>query len=414
MDKTAQGRQRSGRLQFGPGALVAAAFIGPGTVTTCTLAGSEFGFGLLWALVFATIAALVFQDMACRLGVVGRMGLGEALLARFGGRFAKIAVIIGVATAIVIGNSAYQAGNLTGGALGLAAIIEPWYVDGRLLVGGLAVIAGAVLATARYAVLERVLVVLVGVMSAAFILVAVISRPDIPALFAGLKPQIPAGGLLAAIALIGTTIVPYNIFLHAAAAKRKWSSGEDVQASRIDSLVAVSIGGLVSMAILVTAATGLQALDTGIANASDMARALEPTFGRFARYLVGFGLAAAGLTSAITAPMAAGFVCTELAQIKSEGRRRAMFRWTALIVLAFGAITSLLGLRPVQLIVIAQAANGLLLPLVAAFLLMAMNQRAVLGDKVNGLAMNLAGWSLVIVVGGLGVRSVARALGFWP
>ncbi|MEL7285716.1 MAG: divalent metal cation transporter, partial [Pseudomonadota bacterium] len=68
------------KIDLGPGVLVAAAFIGPGTVTACTLAGSNFGYALIWALLFATVSTIILQDMAARLGAGAKLGLGEALM----------------------------------------------------------------------------------------------------------------------------------------------------------------------------------------------------------------------------------------------------------------------------------------------------------------------------------------------
>ena len=106
------------KLPFGPGALVAAAFIGPGTVTACTLAGANFGYALIWALVFATVATVVLQDMSARLGIAGGMGLGEALVAPGTPAALKWLSIVLVLAALALGNAAYEAGNLSGGALG--------------------------------------------------------------------------------------------------------------------------------------------------------------------------------------------------------------------------------------------------------------------------------------------------------
>ncbi|MEL7103381.1 MAG: divalent metal cation transporter, partial [Pseudomonadota bacterium] len=103
-------------LKFGPGVLVAAAFIGPGTVTACTLAGSNFGYALIWALVFATVATIILQDMAVRLGTGARLGLGEALMQSAPMPIAKWLIGALVFSALLIGNCAYEGGNLTKGA----------------------------------------------------------------------------------------------------------------------------------------------------------------------------------------------------------------------------------------------------------------------------------------------------------
>jgi len=400
-------------MRFGPGVIVAAAFVGPGTVTACTLAGASFGFALLWALVFATVSTIILQDMAARLGVGARRGLGEALMAAI--PVAPLRWLAGglVFVSLAIGNSAYQGGNLAGGALGLSAVIgsdspHAWAV------AVLAWIAAMVILSGRYKLIERVLVVLVLIMSAAFIAGALIVRPSPAALAAGLVPTLPEGGLFTAIALIGTTIVPYNLFLHAAAARERWPDPRRIGETRLDTGLSIGLGGLVSMMILATAASSLAGTGAEISSAVDMAGALEPTFGAAARYLLGIGLFAAGLTSAITAPVATAFVLTELAPIERPERRMLVFRGAGLCVLGIGTALALAGLRPVDVILAAQVANGILLPLIAAFLLLVMNNARIMGAHANGLWSNLAGGVVVLVTLGLGLRLVLGALGVMP
>ncbi len=247
-------------------------------------------------------------------------------------------------------------------------------------------------------------------MSAAFILSVFFVRPDIGAWLNGLVPSIPDGGTLTAIALIGTTIVPYNLFLHAAAARQKWSGGEATREARQESALSIGLGGLVSILILTTAASSLFKSGLEVSNAADMARAIEPAFGAAARYLVGIGLFASGLTSAITAPMATAFALSELLG-GDEERRAKLFKATALFVVIVGTAISLSGIRPVALILVAQYANGLLLPIIAAFLLYVMNRKSLLGVHANSMLANLAGGAVVLITLGLGLRSILRAAG---
>lgn len=400
------------KLSLGPGALVAAAFIGPGTVTACTLAGANFGYALIWALVFATVATIILQDMAARLGAGARLGLGEALMQSVGNGPLKWAAGGLVFAALAIGNGAYEAGNLAGGALGAEAIFGGG-VDRRWIVLLLASLAAIALWHGRYKLLERILVGLVLIMSAAFIASAIIVRPDIVAIISGLVPRVPDGGVLMAVALIGTTIVPYNLFLHAAAAREKWQGIDGVKQARQDGAVSIGLGGLVSILIVTSAAASLFQSGIEVNNATDMARAIEPAFGPAARYLVGIGLLAAGLTSTITAPMATAYALSEILG-KDGPRRKMLFRVTALTVVFFGAAISLLGIKPVELILIAQYANGLLLPIIAIFLLIIMNRKSLLGAHANGLAANLAGSAVVLFTIGLGLRAILRAAGIWP
>ncbi|MDP3459541.1 MAG: Nramp family divalent metal transporter [Hyphomonas sp.] len=401
------------KLPFGPGALVTAAFIGPGTVTACTLAGANFGYALLWALVFATAATIILQEMSARLGVVTGRGLGEALMAGAGSPLLRLAIAALVVTALAMGNAAYQAGNLTGASLGGEAILGAQAPDRRIWIAVLTVLAGALLLTGSYKSLERALIALVALMSLAFAGSVLITRPDPVALLGGLVPQLPAGSLFTAIALIGTTIVPYNLFLHASAARERWGGqgAGALAAARRDTQVSVGFGGLISIFILVTAAASLFASGLTIRSGADLAAAIEPAYGPVARYLVGAGLLAAGLSSAITAPMAAAYAVCELSGQPPRGR---LFRIVALAVLATGAGIALMGFNPLTVILTAQVANGILLPAVAAFLLVAMNRRSLLGEHVNTPLQNLLGGAVLLVTIGLGARLILRAAGVWP
>jgi len=397
--------------QLGPGALVAAAFIGPGTVTACTLAGARFGYALLWALLFATLATVALQEMSARLGVVTQKGLGEVLAETMQSSFWKRPLFALIGVALYMGNAAYEAGNVSGAALGVAAVIGESDAGFRISVIVISAIAASLLWAGGYKRVEAVLIALVMVMAAAFAATAVIVRPDLAALATGLtRPAIPQGGLMTVIALIGTTVVPYNLFLHASAAKAKWTSAEDLKSARADTALSVGLGGVIAVLIVSTAAASLFAAGLDITSAADMAAQLEPAFGAQSKYLLGLGFFAAGLSSAITAPLATGYAMTEIFRIRG-GSRSFAFRAVALSVVIVGAGLSLTGVRPVTIIVTAQFANGLLLPVIAAFLLFAMNRKTLLGRHANGPAANLAGAVVVAVTVGLGARLALGALG---
>ncbi len=397
--------------QLGPGAMVTAAFIGPGTVTACTLAGAAHGYALLWALMFATLATIALQEMAARLGLVTGQGLGANLAQLFEASLLRWPLIALVGVALYAGNAAYEAGNLAGAALGIAAIAGEADHVFTLAVAGIAVAAAGLLLTGSYRLIERALLALVAVMTLAFLATFVITRPDIGALASGMvTPTIPEGALLTVIALIGTTIVPYNLFLHASAVARKGGDASDLAATRADTSLSIGLGGLIAILIASTAAASLFSAGIAVENAGDMARQFEPLFGSFSRYLLGIGLLAAGLTSAITAPLATAFAMTEVLRLNVDQKSQA-FRLIALSVIGIGAALSLAGIRPVEVILAAQLANGLLLPVVTVFLLYAMNKAQLLGRHVNGWFANSAGFVVVLVAAGLGLRLVLRAIG---
>ncbi|MBT8471864.1 MAG: Nramp family divalent metal transporter [Marinicaulis sp.] len=395
---------------IGPGALTAAAFIGPGTVTTATIAGAQYGYGLAWALVFATIAAIILQEMAARLGVAGRIGLGEAIVKAAGeNTLVKWSAVGLIVAALIIGNAAYEGGNIAGAALGVNAAAPG--VSQHLAAGAIAVLAGAILLFGGYRLIEKILIAAVLVMTVSFFITLIIIGPDWGALFKGaVTPSIPAGALPIAIGLIGTTIVPYNLFLHAAAARKRWASADGLNDARFDAGLSIGVGGVVSILVLSTAAASLFASGIEVKNGADMARQLQPAFGDAAVWLMAAGLIAAGLSSAITAPLATAFAAAELFGFESDPKA-AKFRAVAGGILLIGAAVAVTGTRPIEIILFAQFANGLLLPIVAAFLLYAANRRAILGDFVNSLPVNIAGGVVFIITAGLGLRGILRALG---
>ncbi|ABI77773.1 Mn2+/Fe2+ transporter, NRAMP family [Hyphomonas neptunium ATCC 15444] len=401
------------KFSIGPGALVAAAFIGPGTVTACTLAGANFGFALVWALVFATFATIILQEMTVRLGILGGAGLGEALVAPGTPAALKWGAIVLVLAALALGNAAYEAGNITGGALGMRAILGEGEGIQRITALATGLLAALILLLGRYKTLERVLIGLVLLMSLAFAASLVLVRPDIGSMIGGLRPTLPDGSLLTAMALIGTTIVPYNLFLHAAAVRERWKENTEagLNAAIADTRVSVGLGGLISILVLSTAAASLFGAGMVISSGADMASALEPAYGSAARILAGAGLCAAGLSSAITAPLATAYAVCEVTGRPKSGW---FFKGIALAIVFIGLSVALLGIRPVELILIAQVANGLLLPVVAAFLLITMNRKSVLGSHTNGPVRNALGVLVVLVAAFLGLRLILRALGIWP
>ncbi|REG88166.1 Nramp family divalent metal transporter [Winogradskyella sediminis] len=393
---------------IGPGPLVAAAFIGPGTVTVCTLAGVNFGFALLWAMALSIFATVILQEMAARLGIVSQKGLSEIIREEIKHPIVKGVALLLIISAIVIGNAAYEAGNISGGALGMEAIVGNviWEV-GQLDFNIMSLIIGAIafvlLYIGNYKVLEKTFVFLVILMSFAFITTAILTKPNFLEILTGiLVPVAPEGSILTIIALIGTTVVLYNLFLHASLAKTKWKSKDDLPLARKDTMVAVILGGTVSMCIII-AASAIQ--KQPITNTSDLALGLEPLFGSFAKYFLAIGLFAAGITSAITAPLAAAFVASGCLGWEPDLKSKK-FKTVWMIVVVLGVVFSSSGFKSIEIIKFAQVANGLLLPIIAGFLLWIMNKSSVLGVNVNSKLQNVLGLIIVVITIFLGLKGV--------
>ncbi|WP_046003355.1 Nramp family divalent metal transporter [Pseudoalteromonas rubra] len=397
---------------LGPGVIVTAAFIGPGTITACTLAGAQFGYALLWALVFATLATIILQEMSARVGIVTQQGLGAVIHQSLQDSVWKWPLFALIIVAICIGNAAYEAGNLVGAALGIEAITTPgkWVFRGSII--ALTALGAVILILGTYKQIERILIALVSVMALAFVVTFFLVDPDLTALLKGMvTPQLPEGSLLTVIALIGTTVVPYNLFLHASAAKAHWSEPDDIPQARADTAISIGLGGLIAILVTSTAAASIFTLGLSVNNAVDMAKVFEPLFGSLSKYLLGIGLFAAGLSSVITAPLATSYVVTELLQLDTEVDARP-FRFISVTIIVIGAVLSMANIKPIEIILLAQFANGLLLPIIAGFLLYVMNNKRMLGKYSNTVVSNILGFSVLILTAMLGIRLIAKSLGW--
>ncbi|MFK8104731.1 MAG: NRAMP family divalent metal transporter [Saprospiraceae bacterium] len=375
--------------------VIAAAFIGPGTVTTAAKAGASFQLSLLWALVFSTFATIVLQEAAARITIASGKSLGEIIALKYKGQrgyWIKRIVFIAVA----FGCAAYQAGNMLGAVAGMSLLGD---VSKPILTLGIALLAGLLLWIGNFRTIANLLGLVVAVMGIAFVSIAMKGDFGVgEILVAAFIPSFPVDAELLIIGLVGTTIVPYNLFLASGI-----SQGQKMSEMRIGIGVAVLIGGLISMAILLV---GTQL--TGAFSFARLAETMVVQFGDWASVLFGFGLFAAGMTSSITSPFAAAVTARSLFAKSDQtgdvwGAQAINFRLVWGGVLGIGLLFGLSGLQPVATIVFAQAINGILLPVVAIFLFLIVNDPVLLKEKTTGknYANNKVNNLLMLVIVGL-------------
>ena len=399
------------RFRFGPGLLVSAAFIGPGTIVTASTAGAGYGAALLWAIVFSVGATIVLQDMAARVGIAGRQGLAESIRASIASPLLRSALMALIAAQILLGNAAFQAGNLLGASVGLNLVTG---LPLGAIVALIGTLAGGLLLTGRYRTIQNALIALVGLMSVVFCGVAALTAPSLGEIVRGaLVPSVPPGALIVVLALIGTTVVTYNLFLHASTALEQWPDParveENVREARLDTICSVILGGLVTASVLVTAMP-LQGLG-GDVDAAAVGQRLEPLLGPAAPLLFGAGLFAAGLTSSITAPLAAAYAASG-AFGWTPDLRSARLRLLGGFVLISGVLFGVLfGGSPYQVIIVAQAGNAVMLPILLVLLLVIANRTDIVGRFRNTRLVNALGILVVLVIATLSLIQLARLTG---
>ncbi|MGA0896995.1 MAG: Nramp family divalent metal transporter [Flavobacteriaceae bacterium] len=393
---------------LGPGPLIAAAFIGPGTITLCTLAGINYGLDLLWAVLIAILAAMILQTMSIKIGLIGQKNITEALQSELETPWVKQIVIGLIFIAILIGNTAYEAGNISGAVLGIEALFGTYFFDFfgflinpySLFIGTIAVV---LLGTGKHKLIERFMIGLVIIMSISFLFTAIVTKPSLHRLFTGLFTfNVPEGSFLMIIGLVGTTIVPYNLFLHTALVKEKWKNANSLPLAIKDLIIALGLGGFISMSVIITSA-GVE-IDE-LSNAADLAMGLEPLFGKLAKYFMALGLFAAGITSTITAPLAAAYVvCGCFGWNTNLGSKHFKVIW--FLIIAFGVVISATSIKLISIIQFAQVINGVVLPLIAGLLLWMVNKRSLLGNLKNNTIQNTLGGLVVLIALFLSIRTL--------
>ena len=386
---------------IGPGVLIAAAFIGPGTVTLCTIAGASFGYSLIWAIILSIFSTLVLQEMSLRIGLITKMNLAQVIRINIKSKFLNRFLLVLIISSILIGNAAYEAGNITGASLGISAILNSQSINYIPIFIGL--IAFIVLYQGDYKVLERSLVFLVLIMSISFFITAIITKPDINALINGvITPKIDSNNLTIILGLIGTTVVPYNLFLHSSLVSEKWSSVNKLKVARFESFFSILIGGIVSLSIIITAAS---VNNKDVDGVIDLAKGLEPLYGNSAIYFLGIGLFASGITSSITAPLAAAYVAKSCFGWQ-DSLKNIKFRAIWIIILIIGVLVSMVKINPIEIIKFAQFSNSLLLPIIAIILLWLINNKDIISNKYSYRYQNIFGFLIVIISLILGTKGL--------
>jgi manganese transport protein len=386
---------------LGPGIIITSAFIGPGTVTICTLAGINFGYSLIWCIFFSIIATCYLQELSSRLGIISRKGLSEILIDIDNALIRKI--IIGIIfLSLFIGNAAYESGNISGTVMGLETFVGSIKISFlNYTINLIPIFIGSFLAliigNGSYKVFEKVLVLLVITMSITFVLVAITSTPNIKDLFGGLKPNVTESNFIYVVGLIGTTVVPYNLFLHSYIAKKRWVSEKDYKTSVFDTVLSIVIGGIISLSIIITAASSQISINQNeIKNAVDLGSHLSPSLGSFSKYFISIGLFCAGITSSITAPIATSYALSGIFKYKAEWKDK-IFKRVAYIIIFTGVLFSSVNYNPILVIKLAQFINGLFLPFIAIFLIWSVNKKNIMGKYVNSKFYNLLGILIVLV-----------------
>jgi len=364
--------------------VISAAFIGPGTITTALNAGSSYQLDLVWAVMFSIFACIILQESVSRITIISGLTLGEAIQKKYGKRGILNFNIL-LTLAVIFGCMAYQAGNITGAVRGIQ-LAGSGQKTGIILI--IFLFAFSLMWIEKLKLITGILSILVSIMAVLFLLLSLKTDYSISDLGLSLiQPKIPNSSSILIIGLIGTTIVPYNLFMGSGLSRNR-----DLKSTRFGLISAILLGGLITMFIVITGTIIQDEFSF-----QTISSTIQAKMGPWGTYAFAIGLFAAGFTSSVTAPLAAAITAKTLISNSNNKQKRSIYRLTWIIVLCIGTLFSLLNYNPVLIIILAQVINGLILPFVAISIFFVINDKKLIpGKNRNGVVANLV---LMLIVG---------------
>ena len=384
---------------MGPAAIIASAFIGPGTITTSTVSGTNFQYAMLWAVVFSGIASIILMDISSRVAAYSGLSVIETTMGMSDKKGWKRFVAIFMGLAILFTGLGFMAGNEIGAANGLADLTGLPVAATGIVVGVIA-ICTVVFGTPK--LLEVVCQFFVVAMGILFIITMFLSNPDWGAVARGIIPSLPEGSLVNCMGLIGTTIIAINLVYHSMGCQDKYHGDEGYADSKFDTRFNVILGVLMTLAIIITAGTVLYGTGTEITNPVVFSQSLEPVLGSSARIIGDLGLFLAGLSSSIATPYMAGMI---IARLMGWGKEKDAWRkaFTCMLIV-FGTVLACMGQTPTQIIIVTQALSGFFLPFIAIFFVISGNNKKMLGKHTNTKLQNILGGIACAVTLAMGIN----------
>ena len=381
---------------LGPGIITANVDNDAGGITTYSVAGAHYGYGLLWMMPVVALALIIVQEMSARLGVVTGKGLADLIRETLGVKLT--ALVLGI---LLFANLA----NTVSEFAGVAASMEIFGVSKYISVPIAAILVWLLIVKANYKVVERVFL-LASALYLSYIISGILAKPDWGEIArATVSPsfRFEAGYVTIFVTIIGTTIAPWMQFYQQSSIVDKGLKVTDFAYERIDVVVGSIFAVAVAAFIMIACAATLFKQGVTIHTAEDAAMALRPLAGPYAATLFALGLLNASVFSAAILPLSTAYVACEAfgweKGVDRGWREAPIFFSLYTAFIALGAAIILLPIKSlVQAMLASQTLNGVLLPVVLIVMLRLINDRALMGRFSNSRAFNIIAWLMVAVL----------------
>ena len=409
MREALAGRNRGWRafLPFlGPAMVTSIAYIDPGNFATNIQAGARYGYRLLWVVVLANLVAMLFQALSAKLGIVTGKNLAELCRDRF-----PKSVVIAMWIISEIAAMATDLAEFLGGAIGLSLLFGMPLLAGMIVTG---IIVYGILGLERsgFRPIELVIGSLVAVIALCYVIELFISPVDWSEAARALVPSLPdRAALLLAVGIIGATVMPHAIYLHSGLTQSRIAIRDKaerrllVRFSNREVVVALSLAGIVNMAMVAMAANAFHEGHSDVAEIETAYHTLVPLLGGAAAAVFLASLIASGISSATVGTLAGQLIMQGFVGFRIPiWLRRAVTMIPAFVVVG-------LGINATSALVISQVLLSLTLPVPMVALLLFTARRDVMGELVNGRTTTLVAAIAAVVVLALNLVLLLQGVG---
>ncbi len=393
---------------MGPGIVTAMAGNDAGGISTYSTAGANYGFATLWVIPLMCVLLVIVETTAGRMGAVTGKGFAALIRERFGIRLTAFAML-----ALLVGNVATTFSEFAGIASGMEMFGVPKYVSVPVAAGAvwLLIVGGS------YKRVQRVFLVL-SLVFVTYVVAAFMAQPDWGAALHStvvLEAQASPGFIALVIAMIGTTIAPWMMFFAQSNVVEKGLTPKDLLPQRADAVSGTIAACVIAWFIIVTTGAVLHPAGIAIDSAADAAAALAPFAGQYAQALFAIGLVAASFLAACVLPLTTAFVVCEAfgweAGVSFTWKEAPTFKGIFTVVIVVSAVVVLLpDIDLLSVMLTAQLVNGIILPVLLAFMAIIAADKRIMGAYRSRLVSRVLVWGTVGVVAVLTVALFAMQL----
>ena len=392
---------------MGPGIITANVDNDAGGITTYSLAGSQFGYDLVWLFIPMIIALAIIQEMGVRMGVVSGKGLADLIREKVGLKLTFVMMV-----ALLAANM----GNILAEFSGIAVSSGIFGVPKVIALPVAALFVWLLVVKGTYKSVEKVFL-LASLVYLSYIVAGYLSQPNWAlAAHNVVVPQISLNTayITMVIGLVGTTIAPWMMFYIQSSVVEKGITLKNLKYSKIDAILGAIVVNVVAFFIVIACAATINANGIQVNNVADVSTALTPLAGQYASLLFAFGFLNASLFAASILPLStAYYVCESLgfeAGVSKSFREAPIFHGLYLGLIILAVIVIMLPNVPLlSILYLSQVANGILLPFLLILMLLIINDKSIMGEHVNSRLFNYIAWATVVIVMGLSISLVVTS-----